>query len=235
MFPARAAQPRRNPVTSLEENLPRRVMRALQAVGPPHRTDGGGGAGGAVELSGRPGQAGKGLRAAAVLIPFIPFADGWRLLMIRRSETVTAHRGQIAFPGGGVEPGEDPWQAALREAWEELAIPPEAVERWGDLPPLETVSSGFLIHPRVGSISPEILPRLRPDPDEVAATLTLPWRFIAAPPREGDERLEMETLIHDGHSYVRPCYYHGGMKIWGASATVLHQLVTLTGAAGDDP
>ncbi len=90
-------------------------------------------------------------RRACVLIPLIRNGAGWSILFTRRSETLAAHGGQIAFPGGSVEEGESLTEAAIREAEEEVGIPSRHVELIGRLDDVIT-HSGFLVAPFVGVI-----------------------------------------------------------------------------------
>src|ERR1700682_5847373 len=92
-------------------------------------------------------------RRACVLIPVLGSRAGtWSILFSRRSDQLQAHSGQIAFPGGAVEPGEALEAAAIREAQEEVGIPPQHVELIGRLDDLVT-NSGFLVAPFVGLIT----------------------------------------------------------------------------------
>ena len=88
----------------------------------------------------------KDLRPAAVLIPVIARPEGATVLLTRRADTLARHTGQIAFPGGRLDPGETAVQAALREADEEVALEPKAVEVLGLSDAYET-GTGFLVTP----------------------------------------------------------------------------------------
>lgn len=145
---------------------------------------------------------------AAVVVPLLQRGLEWDLLFIRRTENVTHHKGQIAFPGGHVEPQDASLLAtALRELDEELGIDPFRVRILGRLPPAATRQTGFLIHPFVGLIKPPI--QLRPAPDEVADTLTIPLNFF----------LETVKIYPETDSFD-----HQGQVVWGATARVMTQL-----------
>ncbi len=115
------------------------------------------------------------LRPAAVLVPVIARPDGPTVLMTRRSDSLASHTGQIAFPGGRLDPGETAAQAALREATEEVALDPGAVEVLGLSDPYET-GTGFLVTPVVGWLSGP--PIVTPSPAEVAEVFEAPWDFL---------------------------------------------------------
>jgi 8-oxo-dGTP pyrophosphatase MutT (NUDIX family) len=92
-----------------------------------------------------------GFRRAAILIPVLRRPRGATVLLTRRADSLTQHRGQISFPGGGVEPQEALHEAALREAFEEVALPPDSVELIGRLDDFPSVSS-YTVTPFVGLI-----------------------------------------------------------------------------------
>lgn len=119
-----------------------------------------------------------GLRPAAVLVPVIARDDGATVLMTRRSDTLASHTGQIAFPGGRLDPGETAVEAALREADEEIALAAGAVEVLGVGDAYQT-GSGFLITPVVGWLAAP--PLVTPAPDEVAEVFETPWDFLMDP------------------------------------------------------
>src|SRR5690606_4103734 len=108
---------------------------------------------------------GQPLRPAAVLVPIVDLPDGPRLLLTRRADTLASHTGQIAFPGGRLDPGETAVEAALREAWEEVGLDAHFVEPLGLSDAYET-GTGFLVTPIVAWVRPGF--SLVPNPGEVA-------------------------------------------------------------------
>jgi 8-oxo-dGTP pyrophosphatase MutT (NUDIX family) len=162
-----------------------------------------------------------GIKYSAVLLLLRRETDAWHVLLTRRSGRLTDHRGQIAFPGGRAESGDSgPFQTALREACEEVGLPPDAVRPLGLLDPLDT-SSGFRIWPVVGVLRREA--ELLPAPPEVDETFWVPLDWLAA---EGNiERRSVAGAEGGGMRtdlYFQP--YHGRV-IWGATAAILVQLL----------
>jgi len=115
------------------------------------------------------------LRPAAVLVPIIAHEAGATVLLTRRADGLTSHPGQIAFPGGRLDPGETAVEAALREAHEEVKLDPAAVEVLGLSDAYET-GTGFLITPVIGWIDrpPSVLAQAA----EVADIFEAPWDFL---------------------------------------------------------
>src|SRR5688572_11084862 len=111
------------------------------------------------------------LRRSAVLVPLHVREGQLAVLFTRRPDTLKAHAGQVSFPGGGIEAGEDALAAALREAEEEVAIPRDAVASLGLLHDVET-STGFVLTPVVGRLVREV--ELRPNPAEVGRAFWAP-------------------------------------------------------------
>ncbi len=157
------------------------------------------------------------LRPAAVLVPVIARPEGAAVLMTRRSDSLASHTGQIAFPGGRLDSGETAVQAALREAWEEVALDPAVVEVLGLGDAYET-GTGFLVTPVVGWLSES--PHTRPSPDEVAEVFEVPWDFL------------MDPANHRRDSYQRegePRRWFWAMPweqryIWGVTAGIVRAL-----------
>ncbi len=157
------------------------------------------------------------LRPAAVLIPIIAGPEGATVLMTRRSDSLASHTGQIAFPGGRLDPGETAVEAALREAFEEVALDPALVEVLGVGDAYET-GTGFLVTPVVGWLTAP--PATTPSPDEVAEVFDVPWDFL------------MDPANHSRHSYDREgqprrwywAMTHGQRYIWGVTAGIVRAL-----------
>lgn len=154
------------------------------------------------------------LRPAAVLVPLIEGPNGVELVLTKRSSRLKHHPGQIAFPGGKVEKSDaSPTAAALREAWEEIALPPEAVRILGALPCHETVTS-FNMHPYVGLVTDPV--ELVPEAGEVAEVFRVPLSHVTDP-----ARFRVERRLWQGkwrHFYTVP---YGPYYIWGATARIL--------------
>jgi 8-oxo-dGTP pyrophosphatase MutT (NUDIX family) len=155
-----------------------------------------------------------GLRAAAVLVPLFadPVDARTHLWLIRRTEDGGAHGGQVALPGGKPCAQDVDLQAtALREAWEELGIPPEQVQVLGCLDDYPTIT-GFRIRPFVGWIPSEFVPT--PDPREVAHHFKAPLELFLQP--------GARNWVHwaDFRRLVRS-YVVDGSIVWGATAAIL--------------
>lgn len=163
-------------------------------------------------------QTGRTLRQAAVLAPVMAHANGATVLLTRRADSLTSHTGQIALPGGRLDPGETAVQAALREAWEEVALPPASVEVLGLGDAYET-GSGFLITPVVGWITPPVA--LTPSPDEVAELFETPWDYLMDAANHRRDHLDMNGVRR--FFWAMPW---GERYIWGVTAGLLKSLHT---------
>lgn len=160
---------------------------------------------------------GRKLRPAGVLVAFEATASGVQLYLTKRSSHLRHHPGQIAFPGGKVDPEDDgPVAAALREAHEEIGLDPANVEVLGTLDPHETVT-GFLVTPVLARIHTAFAPR--PEAGEVDEIFTVPLAHIAAPTSFRVERRRWRGTWRS--YYVAP---FGPYYIWGATARMLRTL-----------
>lgn len=166
------------------------------------------------------------LRAAGVLVPFLPPGPrGVEVLLTKRSSRLKHHPGQIAFPGGKVDPGDaDAVAAALREAQEEVGLDPANVEILGTMEAHETVSS-FMITPVLGRVRAPFAPR--PEAGEVAEVFTVPLSYLADP---ASYRIERRVWRGQWRNYyVAPW---GPYYIWGATARMLKALADRIAEAG---
>lgn len=152
-------------------------------------------------------------RPAAVLVPLVLDAARPAVLLTRRAEHLSAHPGQVSFPGGRIEPGETPEQAALREAAEEVGLDPAWPELAGRLPAHRT-GTGFEITPVIGLLAPGF--SLAPDPREVAHTFEFPLATLLDPAAPRRERAPWRGRLRE--YWVWP---HEGERIWGATAAIL--------------
>jgi 8-oxo-dGTP pyrophosphatase MutT (NUDIX family) len=154
---------------------------------------------------------------AAVLVPLVMHREPSVLLTLR-SARLNSHAGQVAFPGGRMEPGETPEQAALREAEEEVGLDRALPELLGRLPALLT-GTGYLVTPVVALLRPPVA--LRHDPGEVAEAFEYPLARLLDP--AAPERQSREFRGRQREFWVWP---HERHYIWGATASML---VTLAG------
>lgn len=152
------------------------------------------------------------LRPAGVLAAF--HEDDGRLILTKRASGLRHHPGQIALPGGKVDPGDaDEVAASLREAHEEVGLDPAQVDLVGTLPPHRTVT-GFSVVPVVGIIRGRFAPI--PEPGEVDEAFALPFSHIADPRRY---RVEQRRWRGGWRSYYVAA--HGPYYLWGATARML--------------
>lgn len=167
------------------------------------------------------------LRAAAVLVALYEDQGQVRVVLTRRADTLNRHGGQIAFPGGRMDPGETPVMAALREAFEEVALDPAQVRVLG-LGDGYVTGTGFHVVPVVGWL--DHVPVLRPDPDEVAEVFDVPWDFLMDPANHRQDHYDMA----DGTRRLFWAMPFRDRYIWGATAGMLRGLgVRLYGQTDD--
>lgn len=168
----------------------------------------------------------EGFRHAAVLVPLVAIDGDWDIILTRRNSDLPHHRGQIAFPGGSVDEGENCMQAALREAEEEIGLDPATVSVLGCHDDIWT-PSGFIISPVIGILSSA--GNLRPNPAEVARVFTVPLSFFA-----DEDKAQRQTIRHEGVDREVFFYHWDGETIWGATALMLRNLLVLLGMIEDD-
>ena len=154
-----------------------------------------------------------------MLVPLIAIDGDWDVILTRRNSDLPHHRGQIAFPGGSVDEGENCMQAALREAEEEIGLDPSTVSVLGCHDDIWT-PSGFIISPVIGVLSSA--GNLRPNPAEVARVFTVPLSFFA-----DADKAQLQTIRHEGIDREVFFYHWDGETIWGATALMLRNLLVL--------
>ena len=154
---------------------------------------------------------------AAVLVPLIERPEGLSVLLTRRASSMRRHSGQVAFPGGRMDAGESPWQAALREAEEEIALDRRHVTLAGQSTPYRT-GTGYLVTPVVGFVSPGL--SLTASPSEVAHIFETPFGYLMDPANH--ERRHYD--LPDGQRRHFYAMTWEDELIWGATAGMLRAL-----------
>ncbi len=154
-------------------------------------------------------------RSAAVLVALTDCAEPG-VLLLHRPSTMRSHPGQIAFPGGGIDPGETPIEAALREAHEELGIDPGKVQIIGESDVYQT-HSGFEITPVLAVVPPDI--EIHPNPIEVAQWFEAPAGFIFDSGNHNQQWIEWEGAQRAYNEIIWQEH-----NIWGITAALIVNL-----------
>ncbi len=166
-------------------------------------------------------------RQAAVLVPlYVDAGELWTVLT-QRTDKLPHHKGQIAFPGGSLEPGEDPWDAAVRETEEEIGIERKKILRLGDLDEAQTPSD-FRIVPCVGAVPFPLETEL--NGDEIEELFVLPIKAFANP-----TAIEDRTVTLDGEERMLRIYHVGSRQVWGLTAMILQNLLQRLGLEPVEP
>ena len=160
------------------------------------------------------------LVSAAVLVPIVTRPEGLSVLFTLRTPHLSAHAGQVSFPGGRVEPGDaDEAAAALRETEEEIGLRRDRIRLAGRLDTYVT-RTGFRIYPLVGFVTPPLV--LVPDPQEVADVFEVPLDFLIDPANR-----RRESRLYQGRERFFWAIPYDGRYIWGATAGMVVNLSEL--------
>lgn len=160
---------------------------------------------------------GRKLRAAAVLIAIVHIQGEAYVVLTKRASGMKHHPGQIAFPGGKVDDSDDGIvAAALREAHEEIGLPPAQVEVLGTLPTHETVT-GFVVTPVIGIVRGAFT--LTAEPGEVSEIFMVPLTHVTS-----TENFQVQSRIWQGRKRLYDTVPIGPYYIWGATARMLRNL-----------
>ena len=224
--------PRRVPVTGVDDHLPQvppaqlapEALRRRFAAPPAWQP----------EVRREPRFSARAAAAAAVLVPLVERAGGLTVLLTERTTNLSTHSGQIAFPGGRVDPGDaSVVDAALRETEEEVGLPRGFVDVIGTLPVYIT-GTQFTVTPVVGLVREGFV--LHPNPDEVAHAFEVPLAFLMNPAHHRRHHFEWDGNVREWFSmpYVEPARADAAAGessptpespverfIWGATAGML--------------
>jgi 8-oxo-dGTP pyrophosphatase MutT (NUDIX family) len=162
-------------------------------------------------------------RPAAVLIPFVKIENEWHILFTRRTNNLPEHSGQVAFPGGRADQEDSsPEETALREAYEEIGLPPESVRILGRMKSFATITN-YHVTPVVG-LAPWPF-SLRLARIEVSRVFTIPWTWLANP---ANYEIKERSLPVPGEPipviYFKP---YDGEVLWGVSAYIVLNLLEI--------
>ena len=160
------------------------------------------------------------LKVSAVLIPIVDRDNELSVLLTKRSSNLSSHSGQVSFPGGRSDDVDAHAMAtALREAHEEINLPPENVEVVGALEDYETVT-GYNVSPVVGFVNPDF--EIIPQQTEVEEVFEVPLDFIL-----NTNNHKIESVMWKGAKRQYYVFPHDKYKIWGATAAMLVRFATL--------
>jgi mutator protein MutT len=166
-------------------------------------------------------------RWSAVLVALFEGDRGAEVILTRRAWHLRAHRGEVSFPGGKLDPGETPVDAARREAWEEVCLDPATVEVVGELDHLSTFVSATMIVPVVARLPAR--PELRAGTEEVDRILTVPLAEFLTPGTFVEEHWNRPVSTLPTTLWF---FHLDDETVWGATARILHQLLSIaTGVA----
>ena len=180
-------------------------------------------------------------RSYAVLVPLVERDGGLHLLYEVRARTLRRQPGEVCFPGGRMEPGELPEDCALRETWEELFVPPEAVKLLGRLDFIAH-RANFLMQPVLGVVDGRAAARLAPSPAEVEEVFYVPLpHLLEAEPIEYEYSLIPTPAVDFPYEAIgiprdykwqkgqenAPVYLWKGRAIWGLTGRITRNFIQI--------
>jgi 8-oxo-dGTP pyrophosphatase MutT (NUDIX family) len=167
-------------------------------------------------------------RRAATLLLIYPGPHGPSIVLTRRRADLPDHAGQISLPGGGIDAGESPEQAAIREAHEEIGVPSSAIRLIGSLSTLWVIVSGFVVHPIVAIA--DTRPEFAPSPREVDTIIEAPVAALRDP-----SVVKWGRRVREGLVVACPYFAVDGHYVWGATAMMLGEFCTALDPAFSPP
>ncbi len=161
------------------------------------------------------------LTEAAVILPLLSGKNGIEVLFTRRTENVSSHRGQVSFPGGKVsEKDSDFVVTALRETEEEIGLAPSQIRIVGVLPPIPTISTGYLVYPAVAVLVPPLI--FKPDKREVKDIFTVPLSYLL-----DDSNWKLGPVETDEGTFTTYYIRYKGFLVWGMTARLLRKFLNI--------
>ena len=161
-----------------------------------------------------------GSRASAVLVPIFDGPSGPEVVLTRRSQVLTSHKGEVSFPGGRVDAGETFIQAAIREAYEEINLEPSHVQVIGEMNPLSTYVSNSHIVPVLGYL--ETPPSMTAVNAEVDRVFSVALTELVRDDTYVEEHWGTPPNQHQIH------FFHlDDETVWGATGKMLHQIINI--------
>ena len=169
------------------------------------------------------------LRSAVLAGLYEDASGAAQVVLTRRSKALRSHSGEVSFPGGRQEPGEELWVTALREAQEEVGLNPEFVEVLGQMPDYRTITQ-YVVTPVVALVQPGF--SVAVDPFEVAEAFEVPLAYLMNPANHHQRMVPAGPEDPGGRRFWVMPWQDNGQEyfIWGATAAMLRNLYHLLSA-----